>query len=149
MRSVLVTGCSDGGIGSALALSFAARGLLVFAGARSISKMTKLSSLPSVRLLELDVLKPEDIHTAVSAVKKETGGSLDYLVNNAGQVRYRPVLDEDVDEAKELFDVNVWSVIRMVQAFAPLLIESKGCVVYISSLVGYLVSPYMGMQRLR
>lgn len=144
MKSVLITGCSDGGIGSALALTFATRGLLVFACARSIKKMTKLSSLPNVHLLELDVLKSEDIEAAVGAVKKETGGTLDYLVNNAGQVRYRPVLDENIEDAKELFDVNVWSVIRVVQAFAPLLIDSKGCVVYISSLVGYLVSPYMG-----
>src|SRR4051812_11668931 len=134
MKSVLITGCSDGGIGSALAITFASRGLLVFAGARSVGKMTKLSSLPNVHLLELDVLKPEAIRAAVGAVRKETGGSLDYLVNNAGQARYMPALDEDIEKAKELFDLNVWSVLRMVQAFTPLLMASKGNVVYISSL---------------
>ncbi|EAT81601.1 hypothetical protein SNOG_11102 [Parastagonospora nodorum SN15] len=132
MKSVLITGCSDGGIGSALALTFATRGLLVFASARSLSKMSELANLPNVHLLELDIVKPADIASAVSAVKKETGGTLDYLVNNAAQARYMPMLDETVEQAKELFELNVWSQLRMVQAFAPLLIEAKGCAVYIS-----------------
>jgi 1-acylglycerone phosphate reductase len=144
-KSVLITGCSDGGIGSALALTFAQRGLLVFAGARSTSKMSKLANLPNVRLLELDILKPEHISAAVGAVKKETGGSLDFLVNNAAQARYMPMLDEDIEQAKELFELNVWSQLRMVQAFAPLLIEAKGCAVYISSVSGHLTQmPWNG-----
>lgn len=145
MKSVLVTGCSDGGIGSALALTFATRGLLVFAGARTISKMSELANLPNVHLLELDILKPVDIAAAVSAVKKETGGTLDYLVNNAAQARYMPMLDETVEQAKELFELNVWSQLRMVQAFVPLLIEAKGCAVYVSSVSGYMSQmPWMG-----
>ncbi|KAH3912616.1 hypothetical protein HBI56_154650 [Parastagonospora nodorum] len=145
MKSVLITGCSDGGIGSALALTFATRGLLVFASARSLSKMSELANLPNVHLLELDIVKPADIASAVSAVKKETGGTLDYLVNNAAQARYMPMLDETVEQAKELFELNVWSQLRMVQAFAPLLIEAKGCAVYISSVSGYVTQmPWMG-----
>jgi 1-acylglycerone phosphate reductase len=145
-KSVLVTGCSDGGLGSALALTFAQRGLLVFATARSTAKMTKLDNLPNVRLLTLDITKPEDVRAAVASVKKETGGSLDFLVNNAGQARYMPMLDEspDMGPAKDLFEINVWSQLRMVQEFAPLLMEAKGTAAYISSLSGYLNNPYMG-----
>lgn len=145
-KSVLVTGCSDGGLGSALALTFAQRGLLVFATARSTAKMTKLANLPNVRLLTLDITKPEDVRAAVASVKKETGGSLDFLINNAGQARYMPMLDEspDVGPAKDLFELNVWSQLRMVQEFAPLLMEAKGTAVYTSSLSGYLNNPYMG-----
>ncbi|OAL04447.1 NAD(P)-binding protein [Phaeosphaeriaceae sp. SRC1lsM3a] len=137
-KSVLVTGCSDGGLGSALALTFAQRGLLVFATARSTAKMTKLANLPNVRLLTLDITKPEDVSAAVASVKKETGGSLDFLINNAGQARYMPMLDEspDVGPAKDLFELNVWSQLRMVQEFAPLLMEAKGTAVYTSSIYG-------------
>jgi 1-acylglycerone phosphate reductase len=148
MKSVLVTGCSDGGIGSALAQSFAQRGLLVFAAARNVTKMPKLANLPNVRLLTLDITKPEDVRAATAAVKKETGGSLDYLINNAAQTRYMPLLDEDpeFEQAKELFELNVWSQLRMVQAFAPLLIEAKGTVVYISAVSGRLNFPWIGAQ---
>jgi 1-acylglycerone phosphate reductase len=147
MKSVLVTGCSDGGIGSALALTFAQRGLLVFAAARTPSKMSKLENLPNVRLITLDILKPEDIRAATAVVSKETGGTLDYLINNAAQARYMPLLDEDPDvgQAKELFELNVWSQLRVVQAFTPLLIAAKGTAVYISSLSGYMNLPYNGM----
>jgi 1-acylglycerone phosphate reductase len=145
-KSVLVTGCSDGGLGSAIALTFAQRGLLVFATARNTAKMSKLANLPNVRLLTLDVTKPEDVRAAVASVKKETGGLLDFLVNNAGQARYVPMLDENPDAgpAKELFELNVWSQLRMVQEFAPLLMKAKGTAVYISSLSGYLNNPYNG-----
>lgn len=85
MKSVLITGCTDEGIGSAMAITFAQRGLLVFAAARKLSKMTKLANLPNVRLLELDVTDTAQIRSAVELVRKETGGKLDYLVNNAGK----------------------------------------------------------------
>jgi 1-acylglycerone phosphate reductase len=149
MKSVLVTGCSDGGIGSALALAFAQRGLLVFASARNTAKMSALANLPNIRLLTLDITNPEDVRAATTAVKKETGGSLDYLVNNAGQTRYMPLLDEDPDfeQAKELFELNVWSQLRMVQAFAPLLIEAKGTVVYISAVSARLNFTWIGTQQ--
>lgn len=85
MKSVLITGCTDEGIGSAMAITFAQRGLLVFAAARKLSKMTKLANLPNIRLLELDVTDTAQIRSAVDLVRKETGGTLDYLVNNAGK----------------------------------------------------------------
>jgi 1-acylglycerone phosphate reductase len=146
MKSVLITGCSDDGIGSALALTFAQRGLLVFAAARNPSKMSKLANLSNVHLLTLDILKPEDVRAATAVVKKETGGSLDYLINNAAQTRYMPLLDEDPDMgmAKELFELNVWSQLRVVQAFTPLLIAAKGTVVYISSISGHTNVPWNG-----
>lgn len=108
--------------------------------------MSKLANLPNVRLLTLDITKPEDVRSAVASVKKETNGKLDYLLNNAGQARYMPMLDEspDIGPAKELFETNVWAQLRMVQEFAPLLMEAKGTVVYTSSLSGYLNNPYMG-----
>jgi NADP-dependent 3-hydroxy acid dehydrogenase YdfG len=85
MKSVLITGCTNGGIGSAMALAFAQHGLLVFAAARKVSKMTNLDNLPNVKLLELDVTDTAQIRSATELVRKETGGTLDYLINNAGR----------------------------------------------------------------
>lgn len=78
-ETVLITGCSDGGIGSELAIVFQECGFHVFATARNPSKMSKPRDLPNVTLLTLDVVKPTDIKAAVEAVSKETGGSLKLL----------------------------------------------------------------------
>jgi 1-acylglycerone phosphate reductase len=146
MKSVLITGCSDVGIGSALALTFAQRGLLVFATTRKIASMSKLENQPNVRLLALDITDQSQIRAAVEAVKKETGGRLDYLVNNAALGRFMPLLDEaeGFKEAKELFDLNVWAQLSMVQAFTPLLMEAKGTVAYISSIASRVNMPWIG-----
>lgn len=106
LKSILIIGCSAGGIGSALAESFQKRNLQVFATACSLSKMAHLSKLPNVVLLTLDVTSSSDISEAVEYVKSNTGGSLDYLVNNSCVNYICPTLDVDVQDAKDMFDVN-------------------------------------------
>lgn len=52
-----------------------------------------------------------------------------------------PALDVNVEDAKKIFNVNVFAIMRMCQVFAPLLIKSKGTIVMIGSLAG--VIPYV------
>ncbi|KAK9368620.1 NAD(P)-binding protein [Lipomyces kononenkoae] len=144
---VLITGCSDDGIGYGLALTFQQQGYHVFATARNPDKMSKLKGLPNITLLTLDVENTAHITAAVEAVKEFTGGTgtLDYLINNAARIHFMPILDEDLDTLRELFDTNVWGPLAITQAFAPLLINAKGAVVFITSVSGYVNVPYMGM----
>ncbi|KAL4979524.1 hypothetical protein BDW66DRAFT_157347 [Aspergillus desertorum] len=146
-KTVLITGCSDNGIGSGLALTFQARNYHVFATARKPVKMTKLVDLPNVTLLPLDVCNSEQINAAVEAVKSHTGGtgSLDCLINNAGCGHFMPILDEDLNEARELYESNVWGALAVTQAFAPLLINAHGTVTFITSVSGYVNCPYLGV----
>jgi 1-acylglycerone phosphate reductase len=81
-KSALITGCSAGGLGDALAQAFHREGVRVFATARSVSKIRHLEEMGMV-VLELDVTDRESVARAVSAVKA-TSGALDILVNNAG-----------------------------------------------------------------
>ncbi|KAI1163093.1 hypothetical protein F5B18DRAFT_672638 [Nemania serpens] len=145
-KTVLITGCSDGGIGSALAATFQQHDFHVFATARDPSKMRDLEGLPNVTFLTLDIVKPDHIKAAVEAVTKHTGGkgTLDYLVSNAGRNHFMPILDEDLDTVRGLFEINFFGPIALTQAFAPLLREAKGLAVYIASTSGYLNIPYMG-----
>ncbi|KAK9320927.1 hypothetical protein V1517DRAFT_340297 [Lipomyces orientalis] len=145
VKSVLITGCSDGGIGSALALAFQKRGLHVFATARTISKMSRLDGLPCVTLVTLDVTNYASITSAVEIVKSATGGTLDYLVNNSGVGYVMPTLDVDIEEAKRVFDVNVWGLLAVTQAFAPLVIATNGSIVNISSVGGLLYPPWLSV----
>ncbi|KAL8699429.1 MAG: hypothetical protein Q9201_006008 [Fulgogasparrea decipioides] len=143
--SVLVTGCSAGGIGAALCHEFQRRGLHVFATARTPSKLGDLPKLPNVTTIALDVTSASSIADAVKLVEAKTGRRLDYLVNNSGAQYVMPTLDMDLGEAKRMYDVNVWGVIAMIQAFAPLLILAKGSIVNIASIAGYLYAPWMGV----
>lgn len=130
MKSVLITGCSAGGIGPALAQAFHQKGYHVFATARSPSKIpSSLSSASDVTVLKLDVLSSESIAAAVKSVSQQTGGRLDVLVNNSGTNIIMPALDVDIGEARELFELNFWAPLAMMRAFAPLLIEARGCLV--------------------
>ncbi|KAF2865190.1 short-chain dehydrogenase/reductase [Massariosphaeria phaeospora] len=137
-KSVLITGCSAGGIGAGLADVFREKGYHVFATLRNPSKLpSTLSKASNVTPLTLDVLSPDSIANAVSDVTRHTGGRLDILINNSGQNLIRPALDVSLDEGRKLFDLNFWAPLAMIQAFAPLLIEARGCVVNQSSAAAY------------
>lgn len=135
-KTILVTGCSAGGIGAAIAAALASppHEHHVFATARDPSKISaSLSSLPNVTVLPLDVCSPASISDAVKLVTESDHPTLDVLVNNAGAGYAAPVLDIDVERAQRLYDVNVWGPVRAIQAFAGLLIASRGRVINISS----------------
>jgi NAD(P)-dependent dehydrogenase (short-subunit alcohol dehydrogenase family) len=147
-QTILVTGCSAGGIGAAVARELAQRGHHVYATARTASKIpTELSELPNVTVLQLDVTSDESVKAAAKAVADNvasTGTGLDVLVNNAGYGYTMPLLDVDVAHAQRLHDTNVWGVLRTIQAFADLLIASQGRVVNISSVGAVVNTPWIG-----
>jgi 1-acylglycerone phosphate reductase len=143
-QSVLVTGCSEGGIGYALVLEFQRRGVHVFATARNLSKMSSLQGLPNVTLLSLDVTSSSSIAQAVEKVAAHQNGRLDYLINNSGSQYVMPILDVDIEMAKQMYEVNVWGVVAVTKAFAPLVIEAKGSIINMASIAGCLYPPWMG-----
>ncbi|XDG10124.1 hypothetical protein ABKA04_009739 [Annulohypoxylon sp. FPYF3050] len=132
-KSVLITGCSDGGIGAALAAEFQAQGCQVFATARNVNKMESLSKL-GVQTLELDVNSDASIAAAVAAVKKDADGKLDILINNAGISYVMPFTDSKIEEHRRVIETNVVAVLAVTHAFLPLLIEAKGTVATVGSI---------------
>lgn len=146
-QTVLITGCSAGGIGHELALAFQRRNYTVFATARSLKKMASLASLSNVHLLELDVTDPASITAVSKEIEQHTGGKLDVLVNNAGQQYIMPALDVNIDAAKALFEVNYWAPLLMVQVFSSMLLNARGCVVNIGSGAGIVSIPFQSMSQ--
>ncbi|KAJ5882003.1 uncharacterized protein N7529_000675 [Penicillium soppii] len=144
-RTVLITGCSHGGIGSALAEAFHQRGFHVFATARKTEKMKHLSYLARMTLIPLDVTQESQIIAALELVQKHTGGTLDYLVNNAGDGYIIPVLDCDQVHGRQIFDVNFWGPLRMIQEFSPLLIAARGTIVNINSVASETLPLWLGI----
>ncbi|KAI1330304.1 NAD(P)-binding protein [Xylariaceae sp. FL0255] len=143
LKTVLITGCSAGGIGAAIAATLAKHGHHVFASARDISKIPEeLSNLSNVNVIQLDVSSTDSV-AAAAAVVKDGGRGLDVLVNNAGAGYAMPILDIDIDKAQKLHDTNLWGTVRMVQAFAGLLIESRGRVINMSTIGAILNMPWI------
>ncbi|KAI0397898.1 NAD(P)-binding protein [Xylariaceae sp. FL0594] len=144
-KTALITGCSDDGIGSMLAIILRERVYHVFATARNVDKMKKLAGFDAgMTLLKLDVVNPRDIQAVVEAVTEHTGGTLDCFISNAGRNHFMPILDDDLAKAREIFEINLFGPIALTQAVAPLLIKAKGKAVYIVSTSGHLNIPFMG-----
>jgi NADP-dependent 3-hydroxy acid dehydrogenase YdfG len=129
-----------------MAEAFQQAGFHVFATARDPAKISStLKAHTNVEILALDVTSAESIAACVTKVTSKTGGRLDVLVNNAGGGLIKPLLHTSLTEAKALYDVNVWGVLAMAQACAPLLIEAKGAMVNISSIGATNPVPWQGM----
>ncbi|KAF2156467.1 NAD(P)-binding protein [Myriangium duriaei CBS 260.36] len=125
-KTVLITGCTPGGIGHSLALTLSRPpySYQVFATARTTSSLAALADIPNITPLELDVNDSASIAQLKSTIAAATSGRLDYLINNAGRNYTVPALEVDPAEAKAVFATNVVAVMELCTAFAPLLIST-------------------------
>jgi len=133
-RSILVTGASTG-IGRHLAETLAENGYHVYAGARKDADLAELDAIENVTAIRLDVTKQDQVDAAVELIR-EKGTGLYALVNNAGVGGGGTVIDTPIEDQTFVYDVNVEGVYRTTQAFAPLVIESKGRIVTTGSIAG-------------
>jgi len=151
MKTVVITGASTG-IGHAAAIHLAAEGWRVFAGVRKAEDGDALTAAnAAIRPIILDVTKPDQIDNAVREVSLALGGAaLDGLVNNAGIANMGPLALQPMDAFKWHFEVNVFGLLAMSQAFAPLLGMDRGRtgkpgrIVNITSVGGRVASPFLG-----
>jgi len=141
-RAVLVTGASTG-IGRKIAEDLAQQGHFVYAGARKQKDLDALNQIENIRAVRLDVTIQKEIDTAVETVKKG-GKGLYGLVNNAGVYIGGPLIEVDLEELQWLMDINVYGIYRVTQAFAPMIIESKGRIANISSISGINTGRFSG-----
>jgi NAD(P)-dependent dehydrogenase (short-subunit alcohol dehydrogenase family) len=144
-KSVVITGASTG-IGRACALHMDRLGWRVFAGIRQGSDAASLRAEGSNTLtpLFLDVTNAESVREAQEAVERSVGAlGLSGLVNNAGVAYGGPVEFLELDEVRKAFEVNLFGVIAVTQAFLPLLRRGLGRVVNMSSISGWVASPFL------
>ena len=142
-KAVLITGASTG-IGRNAAERLAAAGYFIYAGARKEADLEELNKIDNIMAVRLDVTRQDEIDAAVTLIRQE-GRGLWGIVNNAGVNVVAPLIEADISELEFLFNVNVYGVFRVTKAFAPLVIESKGRIVNISSISGFLSGGGYGM----
>jgi NAD(P)-dependent dehydrogenase (short-subunit alcohol dehydrogenase family) len=141
-RVALVTGVSSG-IGLATATGLLAKGFRTFGTVRGTNRPDALP--PRLELIRLDLRDEESVLAGVQAVF-ERAGRIDALINNAGSVLSGSLEETSIEEAKELFDTNFFGVLRMCQVVLPIMrLQEYGRIVNISSVLGFLPAPYMGI----
>ncbi|RKP11135.1 oxidoreductase [Thamnocephalis sphaerospora] len=139
---VLVTGCSQGGIGYELCCEFAKLGHIVYATARRLDAMR---GLEGIHTLQLDVTDTATIKAAVEVVLAAEE-HIDILVNNAGTFCVMPMLEQDLDAARREYDTNVWGPLAVAQAVAPSMMKRRaGTIVNVGSVAGLNAFPWAGV----
>ncbi|KAI0275314.1 hypothetical protein BC834DRAFT_43561 [Gloeopeniophorella convolvens] len=143
-KVVLITGCSEGGIGFHLAGQFALQGCKVYATARKVEKMEALRR-DQIELLALDVTDDASVKAAVDTII-EKEGRIDVVVNNAGAGCYGPTLEIPLEQVQATFDLNVFSVLRVNRAVFPHMAARKqGMFITIGSVTGHAPLPWGGI----
>jgi short-subunit dehydrogenase len=136
----IVTGAS-GGIGDATARALARAGYRVFGTYRKAPQ----SKATGVEYLACDVTSDGSVDAAVKEVLAKTA-RIDLLVNNAGVGLMGGAEESSLEQAKALFDVNLFSVIRTTKAVLPAMRRQRaGRIVNISSVMGLIPAPYMAL----
>jgi NAD(P)-dependent dehydrogenase (short-subunit alcohol dehydrogenase family) len=137
MKKALITGANKG-IGFEVARQLAQKGYYVYLGSRQLqlglAAVEKLNAegLTNVEAIAIDVTNPESVNAARTELGNKTA-VLDVLVNNAGINGIvfnegKPIMHTatgtGVDIFKQVYEVNVYGVIRVTQAFLDLLQQS-------------------------
>jgi NAD(P)-dependent dehydrogenase (short-subunit alcohol dehydrogenase family) len=126
-KSAVVTGAAMG-MGMLMARKLAQRGWSVFAGVMPGLDTSELTSGVKLTVIEQNVTDQAMVRAGAQQVAAALAGrGLDLLINNAGIANIATGVIEgvDIDEAKRLFDVNLFGQVRVIQAYLPLLHASR------------------------
>ena len=128
MTTTLITGANKG-LGREAARQLIAAGHTVYVGSRDFDRgeatVAEIGGIP----LQIDVTSDESVRAAAKRIESEVG-QLDVLVNNAGIAGgFSSVTDVTADDVATVYATNVFGVVRVTQAFLPLLERSEAPVI--------------------
>jgi len=155
MKTALITGANKG-IGFEVAKQLLQKGFYVYLGSRDLQnglqavEKLKANGLTNVETIQLDVTDDSSVKSARTEINKKIK-TLDVLINNAAisgvkfdeNGKYIPqtwtATEASIDTFKEVYETNVYGVVRVTQAFLDLLKKSsEPRIVMVSSTVGSL-----------
>ena len=144
-KVALVTGSSSG-IGYETSLSLAREGYFTYATMRDLKKANAVKKIAEdenlpLKVIELDVDNEKSAEDAIKSIIDEKQ-RIDVLVNNAGWGIWGTAEDVSIEEFREQFETNFFSVVRMIQKVAPVMRkQGTGDIVNISSIAGRIGFP--------
>lgn len=145
-KVVLVTGGSTG-LGEQICYEAAKQGAVVIASARRIElleevkKKCEMLSQNKAYAFPVDMTNPDSIQALVQTVK-ETVGSVDILVNNAGFGTFEYFVSVDFEQARKMFEVNLFGMMYLTQALViEMLPRESGHIINLASMAGKMATP--------
>lgn len=151
-KVAVVTGASSG-IGAALARELSVAGARVALFARRAERLEETTAgCPGPSLIMAgDVTRADDCAVLLQAVEKRWGG-VDLLINNAGLGVFGEFGGFDDDDWRNLFEVNLFSVVRLIRQALPLMEGRNGFIVNMASIGGLVahsdrVTPYVASKH--
>jgi NAD(P)-dependent dehydrogenase (short-subunit alcohol dehydrogenase family) len=149
-RVAVVTG-GAGGIGSAMARAFAARGaklVLADLDEKTLAEVTRDFEKSGAQVLGVptDVTKPESVESLAEAALRKFG-AVHIVCNNAGIATFGPIATSTRRDWEFTMNVNFWGVVNGVQAFVPRLLAQGqgGHVVNTASMAGLVGMRWLGV----
>ncbi|WP_440682274.1 SDR family NAD(P)-dependent oxidoreductase [Cysteiniphilum halobium] len=144
VQTILITGCSHGGIGYATAKYLKAQGYRVFASARNPENVEKLIAEGFETYL-IDVLNDAQIDTALADILQKTNGKLDVVFNNAGYAQAGALEDIPTKYVKEQFDTNFFALHNLTRkALKIMRKQGYGKIIQHGSVLGLVSLRYRG-----
>ena len=137
---VLITGASQG-IGAACSSVFEQRGARLSIVARDPQKLASVGGPDTLRTAG-DITR-DDVRREVVARTMERYGRIDILINNAGMGLYSAASNAPMDDARALFELNLFAPLALAQLVVAGMRERKrGTIVNISSIAGKVTLPW-------
>lgn len=139
-KVAVITGSSTG-IGLETSVSLARNGFLTYATVRNLDRSTVIKTIADkeklpIKVVQLDVTENASVTNAIQTVASGAG-RIDVLVNNAGYGLGGAFEDLLVEEIKDLYETNVFGLIRVTQAVLPIMRRQRsGIIVNLSSGAG-------------
>jgi short-subunit dehydrogenase len=146
-KVVLITGGSRG-LGLAIARELAAKGAKLAICARTSSQLentkNELEALGAeILTMQVDVSNQAEVQAMIESVHKHYG-RLDVLINNAGTIVVGPENVMDVQDYKDVMDINLWAALYTIKAAIPVFNQQgEGRIVNICSIGGKVSVPHL------
>lgn len=142
-KVVLITGASSG-IGKSTALYLAKQGFIVYGTSRNPKPCQDLEGM-GIKVIKMNLLEDESVKIAVKEVI-DAEGRIDILFNNAGAGISGSLEDTSILEFKELFETNVFGMVRVINEVLPHMRKAGGGSIINSSSIGGIIGlPYQGV----
>ena len=148
-KTILVTGASSG-FGRLTAETLSKSGHKVFAGFHSAEGARKEIAdelkAKNIEILKVDVTDQASVDKAIVQLLEKSGNKLDVVVNNAGMASAGLSEAFTAEQARDLFEVNVFGVQRVMRATLPVLRAKRaGLVINVGSILGRVTLPFFGL----
>ena len=137
-KNIIVTGAT-GGIGNSIIKKLDEFGVNILASGTKIEKLEELKKkFNNINILKFDISECDKIENFIEDASKKLGGDIDCIVNNAGITQDNLAIRMNLDEWRNVIEVNLTSTFLMCKfGIKKMLKNKKGKIINITSVVGH------------